>query len=104
MAGVAGHSATITVNAPDAYGRTFVDVIDEITANDDAAFDKKVTVLHAQADKVIVTLSGPGGVALTAMKIGELIYIKRMGDVCAKRHPCAQAVAALFGLPDATNY
>jgi hypothetical protein len=68
------NSATITVNAPDAYGRTFVDLVGEIAANDDAAFEKKVAVLHAQADKVIVTLSGPGGVALTAMKIGELIH------------------------------
>ena len=34
------YSATITVNAPDAYGRTFVDVVGEITANDDAALKR----------------------------------------------------------------
>jgi hypothetical protein len=35
------NSATITVNAPDAYGRTFVDLVGEIAANDDAALKRR---------------------------------------------------------------
>ena len=53
-------AASITVNAPDAHGRIFVDVVGEIVAADEQAFEQKVAILHSHADKVIVTLSGPG--------------------------------------------
>src|SRR5262249_10447571 len=90
------NSATITVNAPDAYGRTFVDVVGEIDANDDATFEKKVTVLHAHVDKVIVTLSGPGGVALTAMKIGELIHKNGWGTYVPSGTLCTSSCSIIW--------
>ena len=67
-------AASITVNAPDEHGRIFVDVVGEIVAGDEKDFEQKVAILHTHVDKVIVTLSGPGGAALPAMKIGELIH------------------------------
>ena len=63
------NAATITVNAPDAYGRTFVDLVGEIVAKDDETFEQKVAILHAHIDKVIVTLSGPGGAVLPANRV-----------------------------------
>jgi hypothetical protein len=95
------NSATIIVNAPDAYGRTFVDIVGEIAANDDAAFQKKVTDLQAHADKVIVTLSGPGGVALTAMKIGELIHKNGWGTYVPSGTLCTSSCSIIWlaGMP-----
>ena len=52
--------ASITVNAPDAYGRIFVDVVGEIVAGDEKAFEQRVAILRTHNDKVIVSLSGPG--------------------------------------------
>jgi len=72
--GSQAESAEITLHSPDAYGRFFVDIVGEITPNDEKAFEQKVKVLYTQYDKVIVTLSGPGGVALAAMQIGEFIH------------------------------
>ena len=95
------NSATITVNAADAYGRTFVDIVGEIAADDDATFEKKVAVLHAHADKVIVTLSGPGGVALTAMKIGELIHKNGWGTYVPSGTLCTSSCSIIWlaGMP-----
>jgi hypothetical protein len=52
-------SAEINVNAPDSHGRIFVDIVGQIAANDDKAFEQK-TAIHTRYNKVIVTLSGPG--------------------------------------------
>ena len=60
--GSQAESAEITLHSPDAQGTFFVDIVGEITPNDDKAFEQKVKVLFTQYDKVIVTLSGPGGV------------------------------------------
>ena len=95
------NSATITVNAPDAYGRTFVDVIGEITTSDDATFENKVSGLRVNADKVFVTLSGPGGAALTAMKIGELIHKNGWGTYVPSGTLCTSSCSIIWlaGMP-----
>jgi hypothetical protein len=94
-------SATITVNAPDSFGRTFIDIVGEIAINDDAAFEKKVAVLREHSDKVVVTLSGPGGVALTAMKIGELIHQNGWGTYVPSGSPCTSSCSIIWlaGMP-----
>jgi hypothetical protein len=153
--GSLAESAEITVNAPDAYHRVFVDIVGEITPNDDQTFEQKVATLqaHYQAqtpylsqdpginpsadpglnptgaieslptqcgntevastcakgrhkpvsdyDKVIVTLSGPGGVALAAMKIGELIHTNGWATYVPSETVCASSCAIIWlaGMP-----
>ena len=133
--GSLAESAEITVNAPDAYHRIFVDIVGEITPNDDQTFERKVATLqaHYQAqnppylsqdpgqnpsadpglnpkgaigpvsdyDKVIVTLSGPGGVALTAMKIGERIHTNGWATYVPSGTVCASSCAIIWlaGMP-----
>jgi hypothetical protein len=94
-------SAEIAVNAPDAYHRIFVDIVGEITLDDDQAFERKVAVIHAHDDKVIVTLSGPGGVALTAMKIGEFIHTNGWATYVPSGTVCASSCAIIWlaGMP-----
>ena len=53
-------AATITVNPPDIYGRTFVDVVGDFAAGDDKTFLAKVG-RPAEPEKVIVTLMSNGG-------------------------------------------
>jgi hypothetical protein len=53
-------AATITINVPDASGRTFVDVVGEILPNDDKAFQQTTSnVQNIMQRNVIVTLSTP---------------------------------------------
>ena len=89
-------AASITVNAPDEHGRTFVDVVGEIVAEDEKAFEQKVAILHTHVDKLIVKLSGPGGAAFPAMKIGELIHENGSMTYVPSGNP-VQAVAASSG-------
>ena len=92
----AAEAATITVHPEDTYGRVFVDVTGELVAGDDKAFEQKVAVLHTQADKVIVTLSGPGGVALPAMKIGELIHKYGWATHVSSGNPCTSSCSIIW--------
>jgi hypothetical protein len=93
-------SAEINVNAPDSHGRIFVDIVGQIAANDDKAFEQK-TAIHTRYNKVIVTLSGPGGVALTAMKIGERIHTNGWGTYVPSGAVCASSCAIIWlaGVP-----
>jgi hypothetical protein len=90
------NAATITVNAPDAYGRTFVDVIGEIVAKDDETFEQKVAILHARVDKVIVTLSGPGGAVLPAINIAELIHKNGWATYVPSGTICASSCSIIW--------
>jgi hypothetical protein len=89
-------AASITVNAPDGHGRIFVDVVGEIVAADERAFEQKVAILHSHADKVIVTLSGPGGAALPAMKIGELIHENGWTTYVSSGNPCTSSCSIIW--------
>ena len=44
--------ASITVNAPDAYGRIFVDVVGEIVAGDEKAFEQRVAIRQSHCELV----------------------------------------------------
>jgi hypothetical protein len=71
-------AATITINVPDASGRTFVDVVGEILPNDDKAFQQTTQQrTEYYAKKRHCHLVHPGGNAFAAMKIGELINTRR---------------------------
>ena len=70
-------AATIIVNAPDIYGRTFVDVVGDLAAGDDKAFMDKVGT-PAEPEKVIVTLMSNGGQYFSAFGIGEVIRLTGM--------------------------
>jgi hypothetical protein len=89
-------AASITVNAPDAHGRIFVDVVGEIVAGDEKAFEQKVAILHTHVDKVIVTLSGPGGAAFPAMKIGELIHENGWTTYVSSGNPCTSSCSIIW--------
>jgi hypothetical protein len=89
-------AASITVNAPDADGRIFVDVVGEIVAADEKAFEQKVATLHTNIGKVIVTLSGPGGEALPAMKIGQLIHEHGWATHVSSGNPCTSSCSIIW--------
>jgi hypothetical protein len=91
----AAEAATITVHPEDTYGRVFVDVTGELVAGDDKAFEQKVAILHTHADKVIVSLSGPGGEAL-AMKIGELIHQYGWATHVLSGNPCTSSCSIIW--------
>jgi hypothetical protein len=62
---------------------------------------EKWRLSHAHYDKVIVTLSGPGGVALTTMKIGELIHTNGWATFVPSGTVCASSCATIWlaGMP-----
>lgn len=88
--------ASITVNAPDAYGRIFVDVVGEIVAGDEKAFEQRVAILRTHNDKVIVSLSGPGGVALPAIRIGELVHEYGWATHVSSGNPCTSSCSIIW--------
>lgn len=98
-------AATITVNGTDAYGRTFIDVAGEIVVGDDQTFQQKVAVVHAGVDKVIVTLSGPGGAAIPALNIGELIHKNGWSTYVPSGTMCASSCGIIWlaGTPRAVE-
>jgi hypothetical protein len=90
-------AATIIVNTPDTYGRTFIDVVGEILPGDDKTFEQKVVNLYKLAQRsVIVTLASPGGSALTAMAIGELIKTRGWTTYVPSGTPCASACGLIW--------
>jgi hypothetical protein len=73
-----------------------VDVVGEIVAADEQAFEQKVAILHSHADEVIVTLSGPGSAALPAMKIGELIHENGWATYVSSGNPCTSSCSIIW--------
>jgi hypothetical protein len=88
--------ASITVNVPDAHGRIFVDVVGEIVDGDEKVFEQRVAILHTHDDKVIVSLSGPGGVALPAIRIGELIHEYGWATHVSSGNPCTSSCSIIW--------
>jgi hypothetical protein len=85
------NAATITVNAPDGYGRTFVDVIGDFVADDEKTFEAKVGTL-GDPDKVIVTLMSTGGHP-AAIEIADLIRLTGMTTFVPAGETCASSCA-----------
>ena len=90
-------AATITVNVPDASGRTFVDLVGEIQPNDEKAFQQTIDGVHDIMQRnVIVTLSGPGGNAFAAMKIGEFIHTRGWATYVPSGTLCASSCGIIW--------
>ena len=89
------NAATITVNPPDAYGRIFVDVVGDIVLEDDKTFQAKVG-RPVDPEKVIITLVGDGGDALTAGAIGDIIRLTGMNTFVPVGQRCASACAFIW--------
>jgi hypothetical protein len=96
-------AATITVNAPDAFGRTFIDISGDINLGDDDAFQKQTQYLTA--NNVIVSLVSRGGNPLSAMQIGEWVHRFGWGTYVPSNAICASACALIWisGVPRATG-
>ena len=88
-------AATITVNPPDIYGRTFVDVTGDLEAGDDKTFVAKVG-RPAEPEKVIVTLMSNGGQFLPAIVIGDFIRLTGMATYVPADKTCASACAFVW--------
>ena len=87
-------AASIIVNPPDAYGRTFVDVFGELALDDVKTFQDAVRGL-TDRDKIIVSLNGPGGEAI-ALQIGELIRLSGMKTYVAPNGTCESVCAFIW--------
>ena len=87
-------AASIVVNPPDAYGRTFIDVFGELVLDDVKTFQDVVRGL-AERDKIIVSLNGPGGEAI-ALQIGELIRLSGMKTYVAPNGTCESVCAFIW--------
>jgi hypothetical protein len=68
--------ATITVHPEDSYGRIFVDIAGEITLTDIKTFSDKIE--HLPSEKVYVSLSSDGGIAVAGLFIGNHIRLSGM--------------------------
>ena len=90
-------AATITINAPDAYGRTFVDLVGEILPDDEKNFEERVANLGSVMQRnVVVTLGSPGGHAIAAMAIGELINKHGWTTYVPSGMPCASSCGLIW--------
>jgi hypothetical protein len=88
------NAATIIVNAPDVYGRTFVDVVGDLADGDDKAFMDKVGT-PAEPEKVVVTLMSNGGQP-SAIGIGDFIRLTGMTTFVPAGQTCASACAFVW--------
>jgi hypothetical protein len=94
VASRSANAATIIVNPPDAFGRTFVDVIGDLEVGDDANFEAQVGI-PADPEKVIVTLMSNGGNPV-AIGIGDLIRLTGMRAFVPDGETCASACAFVW--------
>jgi hypothetical protein len=86
---------TVAVNEPDAYGRTFVDVVGDIDLGDDLLFAQKVATLP-DGQSVIMSLSSYGGKIAAAIPIGRLIHSKGWRTYVPPKTVCASACGLLW--------
>jgi hypothetical protein len=115
------NAADITIQHPDAWGRVFVDIVGEIVAGDDKAFEQRVAAaVHwtptsssslagspppsletkpaaVLSNLVIVSLSSPGGEFLPAINIGEFIHNHRWSTYVPSGTVCASSCAMICG-------
>jgi hypothetical protein len=92
----AAQAATITVHPEDNNGRIFVDVAGEITLTDIKTFSDKIE--HLPSEKVYVSLSSEGGVALAGLFIGNYIRLSGMKTLVLENKKCV-SICAIIRLP-----
>src|SRR5262249_29091228 len=96
-----GMAATITVHAPDAQGRVFVDLVGDIDEGDFKTFKEKTDQIwpigpgHPNK-QVIVTLISSGGRAQPALLIGDWIRKRGMSTLVPADRRCASACALIW--------
>jgi hypothetical protein len=89
-------AADITIQHPDAWGRIFVDIVGEIAAGDDKAFEQKVAEKVGLPNSIIVSLSSPGGDFLPAINIGEFIHNHRWSTYVPSGTLCTSSCATIW--------
>jgi hypothetical protein len=87
-----GNAASITVNALDAYGRTFVDVVGTINLEDVETFQTKTANLHG----IVVTLISYGGNPIAAIQMGDIIRANAMTTFVPGERVCTSACAIMW--------
>jgi hypothetical protein len=90
----AAQGATITVHPEDDNGRIFVDVAGEITLTDIKTFSDKIE--HLPSEKVYVSLSSDGGVALAGLFIGDHIRLSGMKTLVPENRRCVSICAIIW--------
>jgi hypothetical protein len=114
------NAADITIQHPDAWGRIVVDIVGEIVAGDDKAFEQRVAAaVHwtptsssslaaspppgletkpaaVHSNLVIVSLSSPGGDFSSAINISEFIHNHRWSTYVPSGTVCASSCATIW--------
>jgi hypothetical protein len=90
------NAADIIIQHPDAWGRIFVDIVGEIVAGDDTAFQGKVAEKVGLPNPIIVSLSSPGGDILPAINIGDFIHNHGWSTYVPSGTICASSCAAIW--------
>ena len=86
--------ATITVHPEDNNGRIFVDIAGEITLTDIKTFSDKIE--HLPSEKVYVSLSSDGGVAVAGLFIGNHIRLSGMKTLVPENKRCVSICAIIW--------
>jgi sulfatase modifying factor 1 len=94
-------SAAITVHAPDAEGRVFVDLVGTINDEDFKSFKEKTDQIYPigaghPTKQMIVTLVSYGGYIGPALQIGDHIRKKGMSTFVPGDHTCTSACALIW--------
>ena len=90
----AAQGATITVHPEDDNGRIFVDIAGEITLTDIKTFLDKIE--HLPSEKVYVSLSSEGGVAVAGLFIGNYIRLSGMKTLVPENKKCVSVCAIIW--------
>jgi hypothetical protein len=90
----AAQGATITVHPEDNNGRIFVDVAGEITLTDIKTFSDKIE--HLPSEKVYVSLSSEGGVAVAGLFIGNYIRLSGMKTLVPENKRCVSICGIIW--------
>jgi len=90
------NAADITIQHPDVWGRIFVDIVGEIVAGDDKAFEQSVAEKIDFPNLIIVSLSSPGGDFSSAINISEFIHNHRWSTYVPSGTVCASSCATIW--------
>jgi hypothetical protein len=90
----AAQGATITVHPEDNDGRIFVDIAGEMTLTDIKTFSDKIE--HLPSEKVYVSLSSEGGVAVVGLFIGNYIRLSGMKTLVPENKKCVSVCAIIW--------
>jgi hypothetical protein len=86
--------ATITVHPEDDNSRIFVDIAGEIALTDIKTFLDKIE--HLPSEKVYVSLSSEGGVAVAGLFIGNYIRLSGMKTLVPENKKCVSVCAIIW--------